>query len=61
VKSCKYLSEKGGELMSQKKKGSMSEETFDEFLASQDMLEACEDHAIKEMIVERTFHNGPRR
>ncbi|CCJ07426.1 helix-turn-helix domain-containing protein [Methylocystis sp. SC2] len=39
--------------MAQKKKGGVSEETFDEFLASQGMLEACEDHAIKEMIAEQ--------
>lgn len=31
----------------------MSEETFDDFLASQGMLEACEDHAIKEIIAEQ--------
>lgn len=47
--------------MAQKKKGGVSAETFDEFLASQGMLEACEGHAIKEMIAERTFRNGPRR
>jgi hypothetical protein len=28
----------------------VSEETFDEFLRSQGMLAACEDHAIKEII-----------
>lgn len=32
------------------KKGRISEETFDDFLASQGMLEACEDRAIKEII-----------
>lgn len=47
--------------MAQKKRGGVSEETFDEFLASQGMLEAYEGHAIKEMIAERTFRNGPRR
>lgn len=31
-------------------KGRVSEETFDEFLAEQGMLETCEDHAIKEII-----------
>lgn len=31
-------------------KARVSEETFDEFLASQGMLAACEDHAIKEII-----------
>ena len=39
--------------MAQKRKGSVSEETLDEFLASQGMLEACEDHAIKELIAEQ--------
>ncbi len=39
--------------MAQKRKGSVSEETFDDFLASQGMLEACEDHAIKELIAEQ--------
>jgi len=33
--------------------GSVSDETFDDFLASQGMLEACEDHAIKELIAEQ--------
>jgi antitoxin HicB len=33
-----------------KKKARVSEETFDEFLASQGILESCEDHAIKEII-----------
>ena len=36
--------------MTQKRKARVSEETFDDFLASQGMLEACEDHAIKEII-----------
>ena len=36
--------------MTTTKKGRVSEETFDEFLAGQGMLEACEDHAIKEII-----------
>jgi hypothetical protein len=35
--------------MTKKRKGSVSQETFDDFLANQGMLEACEDHAIKEM------------
>jgi antitoxin HicB len=35
------------------RKGRVSSETFDEFLAGQDMLEACEDHAIKELIAEQ--------
>ena len=36
--------------MARRRKGSVSQETFDDFLANQGMLEACEDHAIKEMI-----------
>ncbi len=36
--------------MDPNKKGRVSDETFDEFLAEQGMLEACEDHAIKEII-----------
>jgi antitoxin HicB len=40
-------------MMAQKKKGGVSAETFDDFLAEQGMLEACEDHAIKEMIAEQ--------
>jgi antitoxin HicB len=42
-------------MMSAKKKktASISEETFDEFLAGQGILEACEDHAIKEIIAEQ--------
>jgi antitoxin HicB len=36
--------------MTRKRKGSVSQETFDNFLATQGMLEACEDHAIKEII-----------
>ena len=39
--------------MAQKRKGGVSEETFDEFLAEQGMLEATEDHAIKELIAEQ--------
>ena len=39
--------------MARQKKGSVSKETFDDFLAEQGMLEACEDHAIKEMIAEQ--------
>ena len=39
--------------MTRKKKGSVSTETFDDFLAEQGMLEACEDHAIKELIAEQ--------
>jgi antitoxin HicB len=39
--------------MTKKKKGHVSQETFDEFLAGQGMLGACEDHAIKEIIAEQ--------
>ncbi len=35
------------------KKGRPSAETFDEFLAGQGLLEACEDHAVKELIAEQ--------
>ena len=30
-------------------KGSVSDETFDDFLAEQGLLQACENHAIKEI------------
>ena len=39
--------------MSRKRKGRVSDETFDDFLAGQGMLEACEDHAVKELIAEQ--------
>ena len=39
--------------MAQHKKGSVSKETFDDFLAEQGLLEACEDHAIKDMIADQ--------
>jgi antitoxin HicB len=39
--------------MAQKRKGGVSEETFDEFLAEQGILEATEDHAVKELIAEQ--------
>jgi antitoxin HicB len=39
--------------MPKKHKGGVSQETFDDFLAGQGMLEACEDHAIKEIIAEQ--------
>jgi antitoxin HicB len=35
------------------RKARVSKETFDDFLAEQGMLEACEDHAIKEIISEQ--------
>ena len=36
--------------MVKKRKGRVSEETFDEFLAQQGMLGTCEDRALKEII-----------
>ncbi len=39
--------------MAQKSKGRVSEETFDDFLAEQGMLKACEDHAVKELVAEQ--------
>jgi len=39
--------------MPKKLQESVSEETFDNFLAGERMLEACEDHAIKEVIAEQ--------
>jgi antitoxin HicB len=39
--------------MSRKRKGRVSEETFDDFLAGKGMLEACEDHAVKGLIAEQ--------
>jgi antitoxin HicB len=39
--------------MAQKRKASVSEETFDEFLADQGILGVCEDHAVKELIAEQ--------
>jgi hypothetical protein len=36
--------------MTKRRKGSVSQETFDEFLADQGVLETCEDHAIEEII-----------
>ena len=39
--------------MTRKKKGSISKETFDDFFAEQGMLEACENHALKELIAEQ--------
>jgi len=35
------------------KKGSVREETFDDFLAAQGLLQVCENHAIKEIIAEQ--------
>ena len=39
--------------MAQHEKGSVSEETFDDFLAEQGLLQACENHAIKEIIADQ--------
>lgn len=39
--------------MAQKRKAAVSDETFDEFLSEQGLLEACEDHAVKELIAEQ--------
>jgi predicted XRE-type DNA-binding protein len=39
--------------MAQHEKGSVSEETFDDFLAEQGLLQACENHAIKDIIAEQ--------
>ena len=39
--------------MTQRKNGSVSEETFDDFLEGQGMLKACEEHAIKEMVADQ--------
>jgi transcriptional regulator GlxA family with amidase domain len=39
--------------MKRRKKGRISKETLDGFLAGQGMLAACEDHAIKEIIAEQ--------
>jgi hypothetical protein len=34
-------------------KAGVSEETFDDFLAEQGLLERCEEHAVKELIAEQ--------
>ena len=39
--------------MTMAKNANVSEETFDEFLAEQGLLDRCEDHAIKELIAEQ--------
>jgi hypothetical protein len=38
--------------MTKKRKGRVSQETFNDFLADQGVLEACENHAIKEIVAE---------
>jgi transcriptional regulator GlxA family with amidase domain len=40
-------------MMTKRKKGSVSKETFDDFLAEEGLLQECEDHAIKEIIAEQ--------
>ena len=47
------LAQTRGDVMTQEKKAGVSRETFDDFLAEQGLLEACEDHAIKEIIAEQ--------
>ena len=39
--------------MEQIKRARISDETFDDFLAEQGLLAACEDHAIKEIIADQ--------
>ncbi|MBV9052206.1 MAG: XRE family transcriptional regulator [Hyphomicrobiales bacterium] len=36
-----------------RRRGTVSAETFDDFLANQGTLDPCEDHAIKEMVAEQ--------
>jgi hypothetical protein len=38
--------------MAQKREAGVSDETFDEILAEQGVLRACEDHAVEELIAE---------
>jgi hypothetical protein len=42
-------------VMTKKRNGSVSQETFDDFLTKQGMLDACEDHAIKEISARATL------
>lgn len=46
--------------MTKERKGSVSQETLDDFLAHQGILEMCEDRAIKELIAEQTAGAGTR-
>jgi hypothetical protein len=39
--------------MAQKRKASVSDETFDDFLAGEGLLTECEEHALKEVIAEQ--------
>lgn len=40
----------------QQRKGCVSKEAFDDFLASKGILETCEDHAVKELLAEQLSH-----
>ena len=42
-----------GDVMTQHGKGSVSDETFDDFLAEQGLLQACENHAVKEIVADQ--------
>jgi len=42
--------------MKQRRKAGLSRETFDDFLADQGLLEATENHALKELIAEGISH-----
>ena len=42
-----------GDVMTQHEKGIVSDETFDDFLAEQGLLQTCENHAIKEIIADQ--------
>jgi len=42
-----------GDPTARKRKASVSDETFDNFLAEQGMLKSAEDHAVKELIAEQ--------
>jgi hypothetical protein len=50
------ITDQGDPIM--KKKASVSKETFDEFLAEQGVLGACEERAIKEIIAEQLEDGG---
>ncbi len=47
--------------MKQRKNGSVSQTTFDDFLAEQGLLERCEAQAIKEIIAEPSNVKRRRR
>ncbi|MGQ0443999.1 MAG: hypothetical protein ACT4O2_02450 [Beijerinckiaceae bacterium] len=46
--------------MTKERKGSVSRETFDDFLAHQGILEVCEDRATKELVAEQIAGTGTR-